>query len=195
VGKCPFFNIFDQSTFLNLDLFSFDLMKRIVLLYAFALFTVAASGQQQNYQTHTLFMYSFTRFVQWPPEENEGDFEIVVLGDSPIFSELKVMSERKRAGNRVIHVSKIGSIAEFKKGHVLYVSPDLSSKYQEVSAKIGDNPVLLVTEQAASPNKGFVNFVNNKDGKLAFELNKPAIEKHRLKVSAELTRLAITTVN
>jgi hypothetical protein len=167
-------------------------MKRIVLLYAFALLTVAVSAQQQGYQTHTLFMYSFTRFIQWPPEESQGDFEIVVLGESPILSELKLMAERKRAGSRVIHVSKINSLAEFKKGHILYVSPDWSPRYQEVSAKIGDEPVLLVTEQAAAPNKGNVNFVNNKDGKLAFELNKAAIEKHKLKVSAELSRLAIT---
>jgi hypothetical protein len=157
--------------------------------------SVAASGQTQGYQTHTLFMYSFTRFIQWPPEESEGDFEIAVLGDSPIFSELKVMAERKRAGNRVIRISKINSMGEYKKSHILYIGPDWSSKYQDVAAKIGDNPVLLVTELAASPNKGSINFVNNKEGKLAFELNKPSIEKHKLKVSAELTRLAITTVN
>jgi YfiR/HmsC-like len=170
-------------------------MKRIVLLYVFALLTITAFGQTQNYQTHTLFMYSFTRFIQWPPEESQGDFEIVVLGESPIFSELKVMAERKRAGSRVIHVSKINSMAEYKKGHILYIGPDWSSKFQEVSAKIGEDPVLLVTEQAVAANKGSVNFVNNKDGKLAFELNRPSIERHRLKVSAELTRLAITNVN
>ncbi|HEV8512637.1 MAG TPA: YfiR family protein [Cyclobacteriaceae bacterium] len=169
-------------------------MKRIILLYAFVLFATAASGQQ-NYQTHTLFMYSFTRFIQWPPEESQGDFEIVVLGESPILSELKVMAERKRAGSRVIHISKISSMGEYKKGHILYIGPDWVPRYQEVSAKIGDDAVLLVTEQATGGNKGNVNFVNNKEGKLAFELNKPAIEKHRLKVSAELSRLAITTVN
>jgi hypothetical protein len=170
-------------------------MKRFFFLFAFALFTMAASGQQQSYQTHTLFMYSFTRFIQWPPEESQGDFEIVVLGESPILAELKVMAERKRAGSRIIHVSKISSIAEFKKGHILYIGTDWTAKYQEVAAKIGDDPVLLVTDQASSPNKGCVNFVINKDGKLAFELNKPLIEKHRLKVSAELSRLAITNVN
>ena len=170
-------------------------MKRILLLYAFVLLTVAVFGQSQSYQTHTLFMYSFTRFVQWPPEESQGDFEIVVLGESPILSELKVMAEKKKAGSRTIHVSKINSMAEYKKSHILYVGTDWSSKYQEVATKIGENPVLLVTEQATPANKGAINFVNNKDGKLAFELNKPAIEKHKLKVSAELSRLAITNVN
>ena len=170
-------------------------MKRIVLLYAFVLLAVASFGQTQNYQTHTLFMYSFTRFVQWPPEDSQGDFEIVVLGESPIFAELKVMAERKKAGSRVIRVSKINSLAEYKKSHILYVATDWSAKYPEVAAKLAELAVLLVTDQAAPANKGCVNFVNNKDGKLTFELNKPAIDKHRLKVSAELSRLAITNVN
>lgn len=167
-------------------------MKRIVLLYVFVLGALGTYGQAQNYQTHTLFMYSFTRFIQWPPEESEGDFEIVVLGDSPILNELKVMAERKKAGSRVIHVSKINSMAEYKKSHILYMGTDWSPKFAEVSAKIGEDPVLLVTEQAAAANKGCINFVNNKEGKLSFELNKPSIDKHKLKVSAELSRLAIT---
>lgn len=170
-------------------------MKRIVLLFTLILLAVASRGQTQSYQTHTLFMYSFTRFVQWPPEDSQGDFEIVVLGDSPILTELKVMAEKKKAGSRVIHVSKIGSITEYRKSHILYVGTDWSSKYPEVAAKIGEDPVLLVTEQAAAANKGCINFVNNKDGKLSFELNRPSIEKHHLKVSAELSRLAITNVN
>jgi len=170
-------------------------MKRIVLLYVFILLAVAAFSQTQNYQTHTLFMYSFTRFIQWPPEESQGDFEIVVLGESPILTELKVMAERKKAGSRVIHVSKISSLAEYKKSHILYMGTDWTSKFPEVAAKLGEDPVLLVTEQAAPANKGCINFVNNKEGKLSFELNKPSIDKHKLKVSAELSRLAVTNLN
>jgi hypothetical protein len=170
-------------------------MKRIVLLYVFILLTVATFSQTQNYQTHTLFMYSFTRFIQWPPEESQGDFEIVVLGESPILSELKVMAEKKKAGSRIIHVSKINSLAEYKKSHILYMGTDWTSKFPEVAAKLGEDPVLLVTEQAALANKGCINFVNNKEGKLSFELNKPSIDKHKLKVSAELSRLAVTNLN
>ena len=170
-------------------------MKRTVLLNLITLFAVAAFGQTQSYQTHTLFMYSFTRFVQWPPEESQGDFEIVVLGESPILSELKVMAEKKKAGSRIIHVSKISSMAEYKKSHILYMGTDWTSKFPEVASKIGEDPVLLVTEQAAAANKGCINFVNNKDGKLSFELNRPSIDKHKLKVSAELSRLAVTNLN
>jgi hypothetical protein len=144
---------------------------------------------------YSLYMYSFTRFVQWPAEVSQGDFEIAVLGESPILAELKKMAEIKKAGTRPIKVTKINSMAEYKKSHILYLSTDWSAKFNEVSAKVGEDPVLLVTDQAAAANRGCVNFVNNKDGKLAFELNQTAIGKHKLKVSAELSRLAIANLN
>src|SRR5579872_3602097 len=166
-------------------------MKRILLQCAFICIAGVSFGQTQNLQMYSIYMYSFTRFVQWPPEESQGNFEITVLGDSPILAELKKMADVKKAGTRPIKVNKIGSLAEYKKSHILYLSTDWSSKFPEVAAKIGDDPVLIVTEQAAAANKGSINFVNNKDGKLSFELNRPAIDKHKLKVSAELSRLAI----
>ncbi len=168
-------------------------MKKIALQLALILAVVTVYGQSQppKVQTYGLFMYSFTRFVQWPPEASEGDFEIAVLGESPIYTELKTMAERKKAGSRTIKVTKINSVAEFKKGQILYVSQDFSAKYADVAAKIGDSPVLIVTEQAAPGSKGCVNFVTNKEGRLAFELNQAAMAQHKLKASAELTRLAI----
>ncbi len=169
-----------------------SITKKNLISCALVLLVGASYGQTQNYQTYTLFMYSFTKFVQWPPEDNNGDFEIAVLGESPILSELKTMAEKKRGGSRPIHITKINALSEYKKSHIIFVSPDWSAKYPEVVTKIGDAPVLLVTEQATGANKGAVNFVNNKEGRLAFELNQTDLAKHHLKASAELTRLAIT---
>lgn len=166
-------------------------MKKFILPCAFVFVAGVSFGQTQNFQMYSLYMYSFTRFVQWPAEESQGDFEITVLGDSPVLTELKKMAEIKKASGRQIKVTKINSLADYKKSHILYLSSDWSAKFTEVAAKIGEDPVLLVTDQATANNKGCVNFVNNKEGKLAFELNQAAIGKHKLKVSAELSRLAI----
>ena len=170
-------------------------MKKFILPCAFIFIAGASLAQTQNFQMYSLYMYSFTRFVQWPAEESQGDFEITVLGESPILAELKKMAEIKKAGARPIKVTKITAIADYKKSHILYLSADWSARFSEVATKVGDDPVLVVTDQATANNRGCVNFVNNKEGKLAFELNQTAIGKHRLKVSAELSRLAIANLN
>jgi hypothetical protein len=165
-------------------------MKKLVLSVAL-IFSVPALFGQSQYVMHSVFMYSFTRFVMWPPDESTGDFEIVVLGDSPILPELQSMSEKKKApNNRAIHITKIASMSEYKKGHIIYVPVSSASKFQEVVTRIGDAPVLLVTDQAPVASKGCINFVM-KEGKLAFELNQALMGKHKLRASAELSRLAI----
>src|SRR5437879_12000096 len=108
-------------------------MKRLVLSVAL-IFSASAIFSQTQSVMHSLFIYSFTRFVLWPPEESTGDFEIVVLGDSPIVSELKTMSEKKKApNNRTIRITKIANISDFKKGHILYVPSELTAKFSEVA--------------------------------------------------------------
>ncbi|MBS1680145.1 MAG: YfiR family protein [Bacteroidetes bacterium] len=166
-------------------------MKKIVGLVGFIFLATIGFGQTQNFQMHTVYMYAFAKFVKWPPEDSQGDFEIAVLGDSPILSELKTMAEVKKAVGRPFKITKINSMTDYKKSHILYISPNWTEKYSEIAAKIGEAPVLLVTEQATSANKGCVNFVSSKEGKLAFEINQEQLSKHKLRAASELMRLAI----
>ena len=165
-------------------------MKKILLTVSFFVLGVIAV-QAQSYKLHPLYVFSFTRYVQWPEAYNQGDFEITVLGDSPITEELIKMAQIKKVGDRTIKVSKINSISEIKKCNIIFVPNSKSSQLGEVLAKIGSQPILVITEEPGLTAKGSdINFIT-KDGKLAFELNQAAISKQNLKVSNELTRLAI----
>lgn len=145
----------------------------------------------QNYKMHSVFIYSFTRYVQWPDTYNQGDFEILVLGDSPIFEELKAMAQAKKVGDRVIKVTKIKAASEIRKCNMLFLPAAKSAAISEVMEKINTQSILVVSEEAGLGIKGSdINFIV-KDGKLAFELNQASLNKQGLKVSNELTRLAI----
>lgn len=161
--------------------------KYLVLIF---LFTTSLAFSQ-NYQLHSVFIYSFTRYVQWPDEYNKGDFEIVVLGDSPITEELQKLAQAKKVGDRSIKVTRINSPAEIKKCNILFVPADKSALLADVIAKVGANSIMVATEQPGLGLKGSaINFIT-KDGKLAFEMNQAVMNKQKLKASNELTRLAI----
>jgi hypothetical protein len=140
---------------------------------------------------HTVFIFSFTRYIQWPDAYNAGDFEIVVLGDSPIVEELRSMAQVKKVGERNIKITKINSPAEIKKCNILFIPTEKSAQIADVLGKIASQSILVITETPGLGAKGSnVNFVT-KDGKLAFELNQGAATKQGLKISNELSRLAI----
>src|SRR5690606_35377890 len=120
-----------------------------------------------------------------------GDFVIKVLGESSFESELKVMAQSKKVGNRAIKVNRIEDIADVSDCHILVIPASQSARLEELLAKLQGLPVLVVTEEPGLGTKGSdINFVD-RDGRLAFELNQSTINNRKLKVSTELTRLAI----
>lgn len=165
-------------------------MRRLSLLSL--LWLLAWSGYSQEYKLHPVYIFSFTKYVIWPDAYKTGDFEILVLGDSPILKELSNMASLKKTpDNRVIRVSKIESPAEIKKCNVLFVPVGKSKMISEVLTKVGSEPILIVTEEAGLGAKGSnINFII-KDGKLAFELNQSSMSKQNLKATSELSRLAV----
>jgi len=165
-------------------------MKKPSFLLFFAAMTLSPAVAQ-NYKMHSVFIYSFTRYVQWPDAYNQGDFEIMVLGDSPIFDELKAMAQAKKVGDRPIKITKIKEASEIRKCNILFLSTTKSAEIAEVMEKVNTQSILVVTEEPGLAQKGSdINFIV-KDGKLAFELNQASVNKQGLKVSIELTRLAI----
>lgn len=165
-----------------------NMKKTFVFVLFFLTYTLSHA---QNYKLHTLFIFSFTRYVQWPDAYNQGDFEILVFGDSPITEELRAMAQAKRVGDRPIKVTKINSPAEIRKCNILFIPASKSEFLTEIMDKINTQSILVVTEEAGLAAKGSdINFIM-KDGKLAFELNQSAVTRQNLKVSIELSRLAI----
>ncbi|MCZ8353579.1 MAG: YfiR family protein [Cyclobacteriaceae bacterium] len=165
-------------------------MKRTPLILVMLLTSVLASGQ--DYKLHPVYIYSFTKYVIWPDANKSGDFEISVWGESPIIKELNTMASLKKThDNRVIKIKKVESINDIGKSHVLFIPAAKSKNLGEVLAKVGNQSILIITEETGLAQKGSnINFVV-KDGKLAFEMNQASMAKQNLKASNELTRLAI----
>jgi hypothetical protein len=165
--------------------------NRFVMALGMAALVGSAAAQGAAYQLHTVFMYSFTRYVQWPEEKNTGDFRILVVGDSPITAELRKMAEQKKVGTRTIRVEEAARISGNETSHIIFIASEKSAMLADALAKLPAKGILIVTEQEGLGAKGSaINFVM-KDGKLAFELNQAAMGRQGLKASSELIRLAV----
>lgn len=162
-------------------------VRLLMLIFSF----VATTGFSQNYKLKAVVLYSFTRYVMWPEAANTGDFEIKVLGESDFEPELKAMARTKKVGNRTIRITRVDNVSDIGSCHILVVPSGQSAQLDALLAHLEGQPVLVVTEEPGLGSRGSdINFVD-RDGRLAFELNQAAINNRKLKVSTELTRLAI----
>jgi hypothetical protein len=179
---------FNFGTFLK-KAYYYQNMKKVAVCLLMVVASHLLSAQSPKHQS--VFIYSFTRYVIWPDSYNFGDFEILVLGDTPVLTELKAMAQAKKVGERNIKITKINSVAEIRKANMLFIPSGKASEIEGVVNKVGNLSILIITEEPGLGVKGSdINFVV-KDGKLAFELNQPAMTKQNLKASTELSRLAI----
>ncbi len=167
-------------------------MKISKIIFGILVMTVIPfMAKSQDYRIHSVFIYNFTKYIQWPSSDQNGDFVIGVLGNSPMVASLEKLAAERKIGTRSMVVKKFASVDQISKCHMLFI-PDRSSNDLEAAiSKISGQSTLIMTERNGLGTKGSgINFITV-DGKQKFELNKAATDKAQLKVSNELTSLAI----
>ena len=142
----------------------------------------------QNEKFKALFIYNFTKYIEWPTGSTDKTFTISVLGDSPIKPELESISQLKKIGNATIIVKTAATVSDIGDSHIVYVPPQKKKFISELTAQMIGKPVLIITDEAQG---GFgINFVEI-DQKQSFQISKTRIEAHRLKVNSTLLSLGI----
>jgi hypothetical protein len=140
----------------------------------------------------SIFIYNFTKYINWPEEYNRGDFVIGVLGDADLTEELYKMAKTKNVGNRRMVVKKYAEVADIEgRCHILFIPAGSSSLLSSALKKTKGQPTLVITHKDGLGRAGSqINFVSS-NGKFRFEININALEKNGLKCAQQLKSLAI----
>lgn len=156
-----------------------------------AVFSARAYAQDEiNYSVHANIIYHFTKYIDWPGPKKAGEFIIGIVGDSPLFDELKKTVAGKKVGEQAIVVKKISSSASLN-CQIVFISEDAAGNLKKVTGSTNGSPVLIVTETRGAAQKGScINFIIVND-KLKLEINKNNIEQRELKIASELLQLGI----
>jgi hypothetical protein len=164
--------------------------RKFFLVFSFVLFLFHGLLAQNNIKYQALFVYNFTRYIEWP-STSSSEFVIGVVGKSNIYDELQSVTQGKLVGAQSIKVKKIQNINEMGFCNILFISREISSQVPQLASQIKDN-TLIITERDGLINKGAgINFIIN-EGKQKFELSKLNLEKRGLKVNKQLVDMAIS---
>lgn len=168
-------------------------IQRILAFGIVCLFLMGSSAlraQSLDYRFQTVFIYNFTKYLQW--NQNIGSsFKIGVIGESEITPELMKMAATRKVGDKSIVVKVYGDVGQIDDCQIIYVPKGQSGKIGEVMSKAQSQGSLVVTETPGLAQKGSnINFVKQ-GGKWVFELNRTTTKAVGIKVSSQLEKLAI----
>lgn len=155
--------------------------------------SVVSHAQSLNYSMASLYIYNFTKYIDWPNKYTSDEFVIGVYGSSPLTSEMNKLIAGKHVGSKLIVVKVFKSIEEAQGCQILFVPVDETTNLKKISEAFKGKPVLVVCEKEGLSKKGAsisIFLDEDDDYKTKFEMNKAYIEIGGLIISQNLIHLA-----
>ena len=167
-------------------------MKKIVLSLAFLSLAFSSFAQERpTHEIHAAMLYNFIKYVQWPNETEPGTFVVGVIGDEDVFATLQKWYDGKPKGSKKYSIKKLSNAEEAADCQVVYLGKSKNREFESIKNSTTGKSVLTITDGNGLGQKG--SCINFKviDGKLKFELNQATLTSSNLKVSNQLTSMAI----
>jgi YfiR/HmsC-like len=168
-------------------------MKRILLILMISLMALASVFAQDRptHEIHAAMLYNFIKYIQWPDEGSGGDFVVGVIGENDVYNTLKKWYDGKPKGSKKYVIKKLSSPSEASSCQVVYIGKAMSRELDDVVNSTAGKSVLTITDGNGLAEKGSCINFKVVNGRLKFELNQGSVASSNLKVSGQLSSMAI----
>lgn len=164
-------------------------MNKAIAISLIGLFFHTTTAWGQTAKLKTVFIYNFTKYIDWPESLSQGDFQIAIIGSSPLTHELKVLAKTRKVGSQTMKVTQYKSAQEAVGAHMIIISPGQSRQLASVISATNRQSTLIITEGNGLVKRGSCISMVVQGNKLSYEISKRNIESRSLMVSNHLLNL------
>lgn len=151
-----------------------------------------STGPLSDYQIKSAYLYYFSTFVDWPPEAFErtgNELVIGVLGEDPFGEILDATLRGKSVNNRRLVVRRFAGVKDARDSHILFISASERDRLPSILKALDGAAVLTVADVDGFATRGGQIAFHTIDRKVRFDINVAAVERARIKISAQLMKL------
>ncbi|MBW6483303.1 MAG: DUF4154 domain-containing protein [Vicingaceae bacterium] len=173
------------------------MLKKLIITFLFVLISACIFAQKDKNKAdgerQALFIYNFSKYIEWPNFNSLKEFKIGVIGDeyNYVYDELIVLSKTKDVKGIPIKIERINYDTKFDELQLIYFDNSENTSIKDLYKKTKGNPVLLVGKEYPF-GQSMINFLDIND-KIEFELNEEKCNKAGLKVNVVIKTIAIKT--
>ncbi|NJK98315.1 MAG: YfiR family protein [Bacteroidales bacterium] len=167
-------------------------MKRLIILLSLGILTYQISSAQTGIaKAQAMFIYNFSRLIEWPENYKTGTFVIGVIGSPELAAELTSYTTGKKVGLQDIVIKQYKDHFEIDRCQILFISFAKSKSLSDAAAFLQNKSTLLISEKTGSIEAGSaINFSIVGD-KLKFEISPANANKYGIKMSSKLNEMAV----
>jgi hypothetical protein len=161
-----------------------------IILVLGSIFDIQAQDRPIS-EVHSMLVFNFLKYIEWPADAKSGDFEIAVIGDDEVFEALSKFYSNRKLGAQSVKISNYSSTSDVDKAHLVYLSAKRSNEFEDLKTKFEGKPTLTITDKNGLGKKGSCINFRVVGGKLRFEVNEQAFADSNLKISSQLISMGI----
>jgi hypothetical protein len=159
-------------------------MLKNILSIIICIFVIGASesiyAQTTNFKSYAVLVSGIAKNFRWP--NYQGDFEIVVFGNSKVYHELLSMTHQKKIEGMDIKVTMTDKIFDIDAPKIIYLSDGKSSMLNEITQKVVGKPIMVICEREGLFKKGAgMSFIINTNNQLRLDINETDLLERNIK--------------
>jgi hypothetical protein len=172
---------------------------RLVLLRAiFILFLPGVSQQAMgqsvsDYQVKAAYLYSFAKFVEWPPRKfTDASSPIVfcIISDQAFQQELDRVVRGKSISGHTVAVMTMPEGEQLRRCHIVFINSAGSKQIRQTLETLRGSAVLTVGETTEFVKQGGIIRFLLEDDRVQFEVNHKSATGEGVYISARLLGVA-----
>lgn len=167
--------------------------KLVVLFVVISMvgITPELKAQRPMHEIHSMLIFNFIKYIDWPEASKSGDFVIAVYGDEEVFKQLNTFYSNRPIKGQNAKIVSASSISDINSAHVVYVAEKKSNDFESLQTKFTGKPTLIITDRSGLGKKGSCINFKEVGGKLKFEINQASFDSNQLKISSQLVSMGI----
>jgi len=160
-------------------------MKKFIILFFIVALVISNNyiyGQYEKFKA--VYIFNFTKYVEWTVATKQGNFIIGIFTDNPIKEHLAVIAQKRKVGNQPIEIKIFKTLKEIGRCNILFVPANQTIYLDEIINHLTNKDVLIITEKDGSVKKGSeINFYTE-GGQLKYEFSEKNILRNYLKINS-----------
>jgi hypothetical protein len=164
------------------------------ILFVLCCFLIKASlaqTKEREADLKAVFIYNFTKYIDWDTANQTKNFVIGVIGNSPVTESLKQIASSYTVSDKKIIIRNFSKPEDISYCQILFIPRNLPFSLEAILKNVSKG-VLTVSEEPGYAKSGTAfNFFINREDKLKFEANVKTIYSEGLKASSQLLKLAV----
>jgi len=169
------------------------LTRLTVLVAAVVLLASSVCAAPSEYQVKAVFLFNFSRFVEWPDSafvSPEAPFVIGVFGYDPFGDQLEEATRGETVNGRPFVIRRVRNARDAADCQILFMHRTEEPRMNAVLAALDHRSTLTVSDLDVAGQRGVMIALATQDNRIRLRVNVNSARAAHLTISSKLLRSA-----